>query len=452
MFAGMTWIDRLSLRFGGLFALVVAVACLGLYLVGSAQIDRQVEVSIESDRLKLLGSGPTPGRREMERRIIALETAHPASSRGHIIFDAGGRLVFGRVEMASPDEGYSDVVYRDLDADHDRRAHALGIELPGGDRLVIFAHSELAQNFGKVLLPLLLNLLVACAVGGMLVTLLLGREIGKRLGRTIMAADAIAAGDLARRVPLYHLDGVFLQQAQSLNRMLDRMEDLIRNQRQFSSTLAHDLRTPLTRLRGLLSEGSSAANAHVRASIMDRAESECAAIIQIFDALLRLSEIEAGCHPAAMAPIPLRPLVEDVVETMEPVLADAGTALAFDHADDVWIIGDEDLLSQMLINMLENIALHTPAGTSARISLHEDAAQGLAVLCVGDDGPGLLAEERERVVRPFVRGRGSSQVKGTGLGLAIAQAIVGFHRGELGLMDNEPGLRAEIRLPCAIPA
>lgn len=448
----MTWIDRLSLRFGGIFALVVAAACLSLYLVGSAKIDRQVEVSIASDRQKIIGQGAIPGRLEMERRIAALEAAHPASSRGHVIFDASGRLVFGRVAMNAPPQGYSDVVYRDLHSDHDRRAHALGIAMPGGDRLVIFAHSELVQNFGKVLLPLLLNLLAVCAAGGMLVTLLLGREIGKRLGRTVMAADAIAAGDLARRVPLTRLDGVFLQQAQSLNRMLDRMEDLIRNQRQFSSTLAHDLRTPLTRLRGLLTAGSNVEDAMARTRILGRAERECAGIIKIFDALLRLSEIEAGCHPAALAAIPLRRLVEDAVETMEPVLADAGTALALDRADDVWIIGDNDLLSQMLINMLENIALHTPAGTSATISLCGDADEGFVVLYVDDDGPGLLAEERARVVRPFVRGRGSSQVRGTGLGLAIAQAIVGFHRGELRLLDNEPGLRAEIRLPRATPA
>ena len=448
----MTWIDRLSLRFGGIFASVVAAACLSLYLVGSAKIDRQVEVSIASDRQKIVGTGPIPGRPEMERRIAALEAAHPASSRGHVIFDAGGHLVFGRVAMSPPPQGYSDIVYRDLHSDHDRRAHALGIAMPGGDRLVIFAHSELAQNFGKILLPLLLNLLAVCAVGGMLVTLLLGREIGKRLGRTVMAADAIAAGDLARRVPLARLDGVFLQQAQSLNRMLDRMEDLIRNQRQFYSRLAHDLRTPLTRLRGLLADGSNAEDAPARARIMGRAERECAGIIKIFDALLRLSEIEAGCHPAAMAPIPLHRLVEEVVETMEPVLADAGTALVLDRADDVWIVGDKDLLSQMLINMLENIALHTPAGTSARISLRDDAREGFALLCVDDDGPGLVAEERARVVRPFVRGGGSSQVKGSGLGLAIAQAIVGFHRGELRLLDNEPGLRAEIRLPRATPA
>lgn len=451
MLARISRIDGLSIGFGAIFALVVAAACLGLYLVGSTTIERQVEASIQRDSAKLVGLGPVPGRAEMERRIAALETAHPASSRGHVIFDVQGRLVYGQVEMTSPPAGFSDVTYRDVQSAHDRRAHALGIAMPGGDRLVIFAHSELAQNFGKVLVPLLFNLLVICTAGGMLVTLLLGREIGKRLGRTTMAADAIAAGDLAHRVPLDRLDGVFLLQAQSLNRMLDRMQDLIRNQRQFSSNLAHDLRTPLTRLRGLLSEGRSAGNMQVRTLMMEQAERECTAIIQIFDALLRLSEIEAGCHPAAMTPIPLRPLVEDVVETMEPVLADKGSALALDHADDAWAVADNGLLTQMLVNMLENVALHTPAGTSARISLREDAASGSVLLSVCDDGPGLQPEERERVLRPFVRGKASAQVKGSGLGLAIAQAIVGFHRGELRLVDNLPGLMAEVRLPRAVP-
>lgn len=449
MRANITRIDRLSFRFGAVFALFVAAACLAIYFFAQMEIEHRIEKSIGHDRAKLVGAGAMPDRGEMERRIVALETRHPASSRGHLIFGPDGRIVFGRVAMPYPGLGFSNVTYRDLGGDHDRQAHTLGIAMPGGDRLVIYAHSELAQNFGRILLSLLLTLLVTCASGGILVTLLLGREISDRLGRSVKAADAIAAGDLARRVPLDQLDGVFLLQAESLNRMLDRMEDLIRNQRQFSGNLAHDLRTPLTRLRGLLSEARNADAALGRAQIMERAERECSSIIEIFDSLLRLSEIEAGSHPAALKPIALRPLIEDVVETMEPVLTDGGSALTLDHADDAWAVADAGLLSQMLINMLENVALHTPAGTAARISLCDDRASNSVLLSVSDNGPGLRSQDRERVLKPFVRGAGSAQVQGSGLGLAIAQAIVGFHRGELLLIDNLPGLKAEIRLPRA---
>lgn len=440
-------IDRLSLRFGAAFALFMAVAFFGLFLFARSAVSQQVERSLLHDRAKLIGSGPIPGHEEIQRRIMSFETGHPASSRGHVIFDPDGRLVLGEVVMHDPGAGFSKVVYQDIGARHNRRADTLGVTLPDGYRLVIFAHSEFDQNLDRSLGPTILALLFFSGGGGILVTLLLGREISRRLRQTIQAADAIGDGDTARRVPLEKLDGVFLLQAASFNRMLDRMEDLITRQRQFSGSLAHNLRTPLTRLRGLLAQLDKTPEADGRASILTQAKQESAAIIDIFDSLLRLSEIEAGLHPAALQPVALRPLIEDVAETMEPVLADMGRSLAIDDIADAWVLADSSLLSQMLVNMLENVALHTPIGTTARISLRHDDAHSAVVMSLRDDGPGLPANDRQRVVRPYVRGSGSNQVRGSGLGLALVQAIVGFHRGELRLSDNLPGLRADISLP-----
>jgi signal transduction histidine kinase len=141
---------------------------------------------------------------------------------------------------------------------------------------------------------------------------------------------------------------VFAAQAQSLNQMLDRMEDMVNAQRQFASNLAHDLRTPLTRLRGLLA-GEDAGSAR----LLDRAERECRSIIAIFDALLRLSEIEAGRHPTALAPLALGPVIEDVAETMEPVIADAGSRLELGELASAEIRADTGLVQQLLVNLLE---------------------------------------------------------------------------------------------------
>ena len=239
-------------------------------------------------------------------------------------------------------------------------------------------------------------------------------------------------------------------QADSLNRMLDRMEDMVNAQRQFSSHLAHDLRTPLTRLRGLLTAQTAEAD---RVRLLERAERECASIITIFDALLRLAEIETGRHPSAVRDLPLRDMLEDIAETMEPVIADAGCALELGRLEPVRVRGDADLFNQMIVNLLENVATHTPAGTRATLSL-EQAGES-ALIAIDDDGPGLADGDRDRVLLPFERGKGSGLRHGSGLGLAITRAIVRFHQGSLELADNAPGLKVRIRLPAiqdAIPA
>ena len=244
------------------------------------------------------------------------------------------------------------------------------------------------------------------------------------------------------------LDGMFAVQAASFNRMLDRMEDMMRAQRQFASNLAHDLRTPLTRLRGLLA-GRSGGEIPSDNRLIERAERECASIMAIFDALLRLSEIEAGRHPTAMQPLDLADVIKDVTETMEPVFADGGRTLDVGPLEQVTVIADAALLQQLLLNLLENVALHTPEGTAARISLFADPG-GDAVLRVADDGPGLAEKDRLRLIRPFERGA-TGKSAGSGLGLAIARAIVDFHGGNLHLGDAAPGLAVEIRLPATGP-
>ncbi len=180
-------------------------------------------------------------------------------------------------------------------------------------------------------------------------------------------------------------------------------------------------------------------------ALLERADRECASIISIFDALLRLAEIETGQHPSAMDRLSLRTLVEDVAETMEPVIVDHGGTLEVDRLEDAVITGDADLINQLLVNLLENVATHTPAGTSARLSLGRE--EGMVVITVCDDGPGLAMSDFARVTQPFERGRSAPPENGSGLGLAIASAIARFHRGSLDLADAAPGLRVRVRLP-----
>lgn len=435
---------RLFVIFGALFSLAMLAMGAIVFVVVERTVETRIDRALQHHDIKYLTHGARRATTaEIAARIREWQARKIISERSYSLFDASGRLIAGRLNLR-PAPGFSDVRFIGGGVSW-HRGRALAERLPDGSLFVVVQLSEVTAAL-RALIPYAVAAIFALAAGaGLGATLLFARLTARRLAATEATADAIASGgDLARRIPMDGLDGTFARQAQSLNRMLDRMENLVQTQRHFASALAHDLRTPLTRLRGLLDADLAAGDPH-RAGLVEQAQRECASIIAIFDALLRLAEIESGRHGAAMIDLSLAGLVEDVAETMEPVLSDAGGTLTTGPLEPVTIQGDPGLLTQLLVNLLENVATHTPAGTSARLSLRRE--RGDAVLVLEDDGPGLAREEGARVLRPFERGRGSAGRRGSGLGLSIAQAIVRFHHGRIELRDGSPGLQVRIAFP-----
>ncbi len=439
---------RLAIQFGIAFALAMLAMGLIVFVVAEERIAQRIDNALDYHSAKFLGDGERPDPARVAARILEWQHRKVLSERTYILYDRNGRRIAGRLALQPPPTGFSNVLFMGGGKKW-QKGRALTTRLPSGELFVVVQHSEAAASLRAFLPYVVAAIFVSALLTGLAAAFLFARQTARRLAETQAAADAIAAGDLSRRIATARLDGMFAAQAESLNRMLDRMEDMVRTQRHFASALAHDLRTPLTRLRGMLT-ADLAQEGRPRMQLIERAERECVSIIAIFDALLRLAEIESGFHPSAMRDLPLHDLIEDVAETMEPVIADAGSELVAEPLDAVAIRGDASLLNQMLVNLLENVATHTPAGTRAVLSLH--SRNGRAQITIGDNGPGLAPDERARAVMPFERGRGTSGRRGSGLGLAIAQAIVRFHDGELELADNGPGLQVRISFPVALPA
>jgi signal transduction histidine kinase len=433
-------VGRLAIQFGGLFALAMLAMGLVTFEVAEQRISMRIDDALEFHSTKFL-AGPTgPRTAQVAARIRDWQRRKVLSERTYMLYDKAGRVIAGRLDLAPPPSGFSEVTFRGGGKSL-QKGRALATRLPDGALFVVVQHSEAAESLRAVLPAVVLAIFASALAAGLAATGLFARQTAIRLAETQAAADAIAQGDLTRRISTARLDGMFAEQAASLNRMLDRMEDLVTTQRHFASALAHDLRTPLARLRGLLAAG----NAMPQEALIERAERECASVIAIFDSLLRLAELETGRHPSAMATVALDELVEDVAETMEPVIADAGCALVTGPLASVVIKGDTGLLNQLLVNLLENVATHTPSGTRAMLSLRREA--GDAVIAIADDGPGLAQEDRQRVLRPFERGQAAAGRRGSGLGLSIAQAIVRFHGGRLDLRDRAPGLEVRMIFP-----
>ncbi|HWK42461.1 MAG TPA: HAMP domain-containing sensor histidine kinase [Croceibacterium sp.] len=282
----------------------------------------------------------------------------------------------------------------------------------------------------------------------MLAGLALGYQFLRRLGGMNRSVDRIISGNTSERLPAVGLGREFDELAANLNRMLDRQEATMEALKSVSEGIAHDLRTPLGRLRNRLEElEADAGDPARRQTGIDLAMQEIGQITALFDSLLALSRLESGQNPQG-APIDARGLIERVGEIYGPTVEDAGGTLRM-HAPDaalpITVRGDEHLLMQALSNLVENAIVH--GGDGPEITLDARQEGNYAVFVVADRGPGVPPDEREKVLRRFYRMDSSRSRPGSGLGLAMCAAVANRHGGTLTLSDNEPGLKVELKIP-----
>jgi signal transduction histidine kinase len=275
---------------------------------------------------------------------------------------------------------------------------------------------------------------------------LISRNLTTRLDTINRTSREIVAGNLSRRIPITRAGDELDALAQDLNDMLDRNERLMRGMRDVTDSIAHDLRTPLNRLRNRLEglllqlDTESAQGREVDAAVGDTDR-----LIQTFNALLLIAEAEAGAVREAMTRVDLAHVIEGVAELYEPLAEEKGLALEIAPGRSAAIRGNVRLISQALANLVDNAIKYSPAGGRILIAA-EDRPQGVA-LSVADTGPGIPPAERNRVLERFVRLEESRNSPGTGLGLSLVAAVARMHEARLELADNAPGLRATLVFP-----
>lgn len=281
--------------------------------------------------------------------------------------------------------------------------------------------------------------------GGFLLT----KGVLWRVEAVTRTAEAIVAGDMTRRIEQTGAGDEFDRLATSLNAMLDRIVQLMDNLQQVSNDIAHDLRTPLSRLRQNLEHTRTHPTTNqAYATAVERAIEEADGLLATFSALLRISQIEAGSQRAEFQPIDLSEVVETVCEAYAPDTEEGGRFLTCGVAPSVVVDGDCELLVQLLANLVENALAHTPPGTAVRVSLHDTGPVDRGrILEVCDDGPGIPASERDKVLHRFYRLERSRTTPGNGLGLSLVAAIAKLHGADIRLSDGKPGLRVTLRFP-----
>jgi signal transduction histidine kinase len=253
----------------------------------------------------------------------------------------------------------------------------------------------------------------------------------------------IMQGDLSRRVPTDDRGDDFDELANNLNRMLERIEQLMEAVRQVSDNIAHDLRTPLTRLRTRLELARSGTDLQEEPrEAIDKAVEDAEELLATFNALLRIARIESGSRRSGFARVELTELVRDLAELYEPLAVEKSQRLAVAVDGTVNIEGDRDLLFQAAANLVDNAIKYSPQG--GRIELSAKLRSGRPEIAVADTGPGIPTDIREKVFQRFFRCDDSRSTPGSGLGLSLVRAVAELHGARISLEDNEPGLCVRI--------
>lgn len=272
------------------------------------------------------------------------------------------------------------------------------------------------------------------------------RSLLNRVRDIDLAARAVMQGDLSHWLPAYVGEVELNALVETENRMLDQIQHLVEGVRNVSNSIAHDLRTPLTELRTRLEEVAATrpGPAQVFGQI-DAAIGDVDRVIGIFNALLRMAEIDSGVRRAGFVEVDLAHLARDAVEFYAPLAELKGVSLvAFAPAAAAVVRGDPTLLAQALGNLIDNAVKYVHPG--GRVEVHVEAGREACTLAVSDDGPGIAAGDEARVLERFYRGDASRGTPGAGLGLSLAATVAHLHLGELALAHNHPGLRATLTL------
>lgn len=377
----------------------------------------------------------------------------------YLVTDFAANQLVGNIEqlddrvLAGESGELQRVIYTPIGGGPRREALARVFQLSGGFRLLVGRDLQEQQYFRSLLAEAMRFWLFVLAALGLVTWVFVSRRVLKRIDAMTATSRRIMSGDLSERLPVEGSGDEFDRLAIGLNAMLNRIEALMQGLKDVSDNIAHDLKTPLTRMRNRLEEAlrSDLSGDSKAREVLETTIDDCDALIRTFNALLRIARVEAGSSDASFDDIDVSELVREVAELYAPVAEDEGGGMELRITDGLRVSGNRELLVQALINLVENALKYArqDKGEGARVELEARAEGGEVLLGVRDHGPGIPDADKERVLHRFVRLEASRSAPGSGLGLSLVAAVARLHRGRLELADAQPGLMARLRLPAA---
>ena len=429
-------------------ALTLIIGLLIVYRLGDAAIERQQTEYAVAAKDYFVAFAREEGVHALSDALNRHERSGPENGFRYALLDGQGDTTAGAHivgKLANPDEGWDTL----RDPDSNRIWRVLSTPLGQDQTLVVAEDLATRDSFRKSLIQAAAIALVLMAAAMTAVGAVFNSLLFRRANDIAHTAERIAAGDFSARAPVHPSGDVFDHLGQSLNVMLTNTENLMIGLRTVTDSLTHDLRTPLTHLKGALARAQDAdATQSARDEAMAQASEEAARMLATLTALTDIAHAETGLSRDVMQTVDVSALVAEMGELFSPVIEDADQELVVETPmRPVVALVHEALLRQAVGNLLHNAAVH--AGEGAKVTLALAADGHRILLSVNDTGPGVPAEHLGRVQERFVRLDESRTRPGSGLGLAIAAACAKLHGGRLILNDNNPGLAATLEIPLA---
>lgn len=462
---------RLSLLGAFLFVGSLFIAMGYVYFATIQSELRRVDKALVAEFSEFQTIFEEKGLQGVDREVIL----RSASSEGWYILIAGnivaGNLAFQKVETQDGTESlipveseedfqkiqftYSNPETTDSDF-QDRRARGLAGPLKTNEAnaglLLVARDVEATMRTGARVRTAILTSSAIAVILGLISSWFVSRRFTRRVEAFNKLADDVRAGNLDRRVPRTYSEDEMDMLAEHLNAMLDHIDRLMKAMRYAGDSVAHDLRTPLTRLRTRLESAAVELGDTEEAKTLFAAAGDAGELLQTFDSVLRIARLEAGERRELLTDIDPKPILDDLAELYEPACEDAGLTFTSDIISGIKIVADRGLLSQAVSNLIENAIKYTPAGGRIHLSLSKNAARR-AVISIADDGPGIPQSDRERVKERFVRLDKSRTLPGSGLGLTLVEAVADLHRADfnmsegIGKTQERSGLNASLIFP-----
>jgi signal transduction histidine kinase len=448
---------RTAFRLASFVVLIIALTNIAifavLYLVISQQLTLHLRAHIDEVRRTLVDvqGGEADGFRELAAMVDRNALVARSDEDIYLLTDESGKYVAGNVSSLGRFSGWRTIAWKDLQligqwSSHRASDAVIGrwTPLKGGYLFVGDGNGDIKDAQRLLLTALLwgIGLSVICAVLG---GYALGLKTQRRVGAMEQALDAVASGNLDRRVPRTTISDDIDHVAALINVTLDRLQRLIGNLKQVSVDIAHDLRTPISRMRQRLETVRSGPDCILAyKGAVDESIDEIDGIAETFDALLRISEIESGARKNKFVDVELNGLLTNITDALEAVAEERGHRLhpPAPTKNPIKVRGDRRLLNQLFINLIENAIVHCPQSADIAVELPDDRDR--PVVRVKDTGPGIPAEERDKVFRRLYRLEKSRTTRGSGLGLSLVAAIAELHNATVTMADNAPGVVAEI--------
>jgi signal transduction histidine kinase len=440
---------RLAIGYGVLVLCAVAVISMILYLGTVGVLDREINAKLFGISDRLINRFEEHGLEGVKQGIDQLLTdGVDSDTEVFLLVGPDGKTTIGNinplVDRAMPIDRLVDE--RVIRYGRASTSRLLRRDFPSGGFLIVGRDMQDVHEINELVLRSLGIggvLAVLIAVGG---AILFRSQLEHRVAAIRRTALEIEAGDLSHRIPVLDSNDEFTRLNHDINRMLDQIQQLMEGVRNVSNAIAHDLRTPLGRIRSLLDEAlrqdrnverlSTAANNAIR-QIDD--------LTVVFDKLLQIAEAESGTRRQSFEPVALKEIVADVVEFYDAAAEAKGIRLTIGIEGEPTTLGDKDLLASATANLVDNALKYAGSDSIVRVRAVQD--RNTVSIVVQDNGPGIPADEREKVMTRFYRGDHSRTLPGNGLGLPIVTSISHLHSGTFALEDASPGLRARIVLP-----